>query len=133
LEEPRFDTCFACGKDNALGLKLEFSYSADKAVAEFASPACYEGYNGFIHGGIITTLMDEAMAKAILISGKRAVTAQITTHFRKPLTTGLKVLTSGWITEAKTRTIKTAAQIADATGSLIATAEAVFIVTGTKE
>ncbi|MDD2227994.1 MAG: PaaI family thioesterase [Candidatus Neomarinimicrobiota bacterium] len=130
MEEPRYDTCFACGKDNAVGLKLEFSYVGDKAVAEFTSPACYEGYRGVIHGGIITTLMDEAMAKAILISGKKAVTAQITTHFRKPLRTGLRVLASGWITASKTRTIKTAAQIADATGSVIATAEAVFIVSG---
>ncbi|PKN73573.1 MAG: PaaI family thioesterase [Candidatus Cloacimonetes bacterium HGW-Cloacimonetes-3] len=130
MEELRFDTCFACGKHNEHGLKLKFSYYEGKAVAEFASPACYEGYPGVIHGGIISTLMDEAMAKAILMSGNSAVTAQLTSHFRKPLRTGIKVLVSGWITEAKSRTIKAAAQIADATGTIIATAEAVFIISG---
>jgi uncharacterized protein (TIGR00369 family) len=130
MEEPRFDACFACGKENAMGLKLVFCYCEDKAIAEFESPVCYEGYPGYIHGGIVTTLMDEAMAKAILRTGKAAVTARLTTHFRKPLRTGMKVLASGWITEAKTRTIKAAAQIADTAGIVIATAEAVFIVSG---
>ena len=130
VEEPRFDTCFACGKDNPIGLKLHFVYTEGKAAASFFSPQCYEGYPGYIHGGIISTLMDEAMAKAILLLGKTAVTAQLTTHFRKPLKTGMQVQVEGWICEAKTRTIKTASRIIDAEGVVVAAAEAVFIVTG---
>lgn len=129
-EEQRFDACFACGANNPVGLKLSFAYEGDTAIAMFDCSKLYEGYPGFIHGGIISTLLDEAMAKAILISGKAAVTAQISVKFRNPLLVGKKVQVKGWISEAKTRTIKTAAEVVDEDGTNIASAEAVFIVTG---
>ena len=128
MEEPRFEACFACGQSNPVGLKLCFSYSDGKACATFCSSSSYEGYPGIVHGGIISTLMDEAMAKAILMQGRRAVTANLTTHFRLPLATGVQVNVSGWITELKSRTIKAAAQVIDADSNVIATAEAVFII-----
>jgi uncharacterized protein (TIGR00369 family) len=130
VEEQRFNGCFACGQDNPIGLQLCFSYQDGKAKADFTCPQLYAGYPGVIHGGIISTLLDEAMAKAILISGKNAVTAQMTVHFRQPMLSGSIVHVCGWIIEAKTRTIKTAAEIIGGEGNIIATAEGVFIVTG---
>ena len=128
MEEPRFDACFACGKDNPKGLHLEFSYSGEKASAVFHCPVEYEGYPGMIHGGIISTLMDEAMAKIILAHGKKAVTARLITHFRHPVPTGQVVTVSGWIDVAKTRSISAKAKVADASGKVLAEAEAMFIV-----
>jgi len=130
LTETRYDSCFACGRENPIGLKLQFVYDDGVACAQFGSPVEYEGYPGIIHGGIISTLLDEAMAKAILQSGKKAVTAQLSTKFRKALHTGDAVQVRGWITEAKSRTIRAEAMITGPDGEVIASSEAVFIVLG---
>jgi len=128
MAEPRFDACFACGKDNPKGLHLDFHYFGEAASALFDCPVEYEGYPGFIHGGIISTLMDEAMAKIILAKGKKAVTARLVTHFRHPVLTGKPVTVKGWIEVAKTRSISAKAEVTDAHGKVLAEAEAMFIV-----
>lgn len=57
--------CFGCGQANPVGLRLEFSQSAEGAVISNAIVSDqYEGPRGYLHGGIIATLLDEAMSKA---------------------------------------------------------------------
>lgn len=123
-----YDNCFACGTANPIGLKLNFSYDEGQALAQLQIPKLYEGYPEVIHGGIIATLLDEAMAKAVLHSGTTAFTAKLTTSYRHPLPALLPITIKGWITEAKTRTIRTAALITAAQGTIYASAEAVFVV-----
>jgi len=55
--------CFACGKDNSDGLQLKFKYSEDGSKAEttYIPPEKFQGWKDIVHGGIITTLLDELM------------------------------------------------------------------------
>ena len=57
--------CFACGKENPDGLQLEFKYSEDGSKVEttYIPPEKFQGWKGIVHGGIITTLLDEIMAR----------------------------------------------------------------------
>jgi uncharacterized protein (TIGR00369 family) len=123
-----FDNCFVCGTANPIGLKLSFSYDEDgHAHSEVTLAENFEGYPQVIHGGILSTLLDEVMAKAVIHSGKIAFTAKLQVSYRRPVKPEAKVQLEGWITESKSRTLKTAARIYDAEGSF-AEAEAVFIV-----
>ena len=61
--------CFACGPNNPIGLKLDFQFSGDSYVAKFTPSAQYQGYDGITHGGIVSTLLDEAMAKLVWVKG----------------------------------------------------------------
>lgn len=80
--------CFACGKSNPIGLKLEFSLQDGKCVAQKKVPREYQGYDGIVHGGIITTMLDEAMAKYLIMSdGVRALTAKLEIRYRQPTPT----------------------------------------------
>ena len=56
--------CFVCGKDNPLGLKIKVRYYPDALAAETALtlPREYQGWADVIHGGILSTLLDEMMA-----------------------------------------------------------------------
>lgn len=120
--------CFACGKENPLGLKLSFEFDdSGRASASFAISSSFEGYPGVIHGGIISTILDEAMAKAVIHSGKVAYTMKLNLSFRKPLPSESQVIVMGWIVEDKGRIQKTAAKLYDE-NNLYAEAEAVFIV-----
>jgi len=58
--------CFGCGPANLNGLRLEFLLASDGAVVSLpVVPEAFEGHPGFLHGGIIATLLDEAMSKAV--------------------------------------------------------------------
>lgn len=80
--------CFACGPKNPQGLKLDFYAVGDALRADFVPLKEHQGYTDIIHGGIITTILDEAMAKAAIQKGIFAVTAQITVRFKEPLKVG---------------------------------------------
>ncbi len=124
----RYDNCFVCGAANPIGLKLQFTSDADgTARAELNLRDHFEGYPGVIHGGIVSTLLDEVMAKAVLHSGKIAFTARLQVSFRHPVPANAKLHLEGWIVSSKTRTIVTAARLYDASGDY-AEAEGVFIV-----
>lgn len=128
MKEMKYANCFVCGHENPVGLKLDFAFEEQCAYTRFDSPACFEGYQGVIHGGIIATLLDEVMAKIILSKGLIAVTAELNIRYRKPLPIGLNVRVSGEITLQKSRTIHTKAILSDALGTVYAEGTAVYIV-----
>ena len=77
--------CFVCGESNREGLRLVFQYDPEvkKTTCIVRIPSRYQGATGFAHGGIIATLLDEAMAKVNGKGGIRAVTLRMTVKFRK--------------------------------------------------
>nr|MDK2851439.1 hypothetical protein [Candidatus Cloacimonadota bacterium] len=123
-----YHNCFVCGKDNPIGLKLDFEYPhPNEARASLCLSELYEGYAQIAHGGILSSLLDEVMAKAVIHSGKVAFTAKLTISFRRPLAIGKEVQLRGWIESAKSRTIHTRAELMDLDG-IYAEAEGIFVV-----
>src|SRR5437879_11953223 len=79
--------CFGCGGDNAGGMKLTFQQDNvnRRIVGRFVLGERYQGGGGFVHGGIIATLLDEAMAKVCRFREVRAVTAELTVEYLWPV------------------------------------------------
>ncbi len=83
------DMCFGCGKKNECGLKLSISYSGNRAKSKKIFEERFQGWNGIVHGGIITAAIDEVMAYAVgSATGKTGVTAELTIRFKKPVKIG---------------------------------------------
>lgn len=80
--DERNDWCFACGAKNPIGLKLAFREEAETYVTTFTAGPEHQGYDGIVHGGIISTLLDEVMARYIYSKGVNAVTARLDVRFR---------------------------------------------------
>src|ERR1700759_5258499 len=83
----RKNHCFACGKDNAQGMHLKFSLdeATRKAVCHFKLTGRYPGPPGHAHGGIIATILDEAMGKVNKFRQVVALTSEMTVNFLKPV------------------------------------------------
>ena len=126
MEEKIFDQCFACGQDNPIGLKLVFEYRDDYCISEFQLTPLFEGYPGIIHGGIVSTVLDEAMAKIILTTTTKAVTIEMNTKFKMMLKSETKYFVKAKITKNKSRTISTEASIFDEENKIVASANAKF-------
>ena len=121
--------CFACGPANPHGLQLKFHYDTETKIAstQLKLAARYQGATGYAHGGIIATLLDEAMAKANGLAGIRAVTLKMIVSYRKmvPLLSFLQL--SGRRTSKKGRKIFLRAELRDADQNLLAEARGLFL------
>ncbi len=95
LEDDHY--CFACGTENPGGLHLVFERGGRGVVAFFTPERRHQGYKGVVHGGIISTILDEAMAHAAIKACHYPVTAEISVRFRGALSVGQKVQVEGWI------------------------------------
>ena len=89
--------CFVCGKKNPDGLKINFKVSDNKIQAEFIPHSSLQGYANIVHGGIISTLLDEAMGKLAFELGINCLTAEINVRFKNPAYVGRKYLLTGEI------------------------------------
>ena len=114
--------CFACGVQNPIGLKLEFVEEGDEYVTYFTPQKEHQGWRGVTHGGIISTLMDEVMARKLHVMGIRAVTGEMCVRFRKPALVGARIRFAGRIESQSGRVILTRGIATDEDGSVIAEA-----------
>ena len=92
--------CISCSPERASGLGLEFCVRDDKGVqAEFACDQLYQGYPGFLHGGISSMLLDSAMANCLFAHQKVAMTARLIVRFLLPVVIDQPAVVKAWIRE----------------------------------
>ena len=65
-EIAKYSHCFVCGPENQIGLKARFFFDGHKAHTTVTADERFVGYHGIYHGGLLATLLDEVMIKAIL-------------------------------------------------------------------
>ncbi len=121
--------CFVCGGANPRGMYLAFEQddAARRIRGRFQLSAEYQGATGFIHGGIIATLLDEVMSKANRFRKARAVTAELNVEYLKPVLVGVDLIAEGWEIEAKGRNLFLQGEIRDAAGNLLARGRGRFV------
>ena len=126
------ERCYVCGKKNPAGLGVDFEIdkTARTIRASFIPAAMHQGYEGIVHGGILSSLLDEAMAKLAFTAGLPAVTAEITVKFKAPAAPGQELLVTGRLTQETRRLILAEAKIergpvviAEAKGKLLRTGQ----------
>ena len=124
--------CFGCGAANPAGMKLPFELDLDdrRTRGKFSLGPNYAGGAGFAHGGIIAVVLDEAMGKLSKLTGERAVTAEMSIAYCKPVPVDQEILVEGWQDEEKGRSRFRTAEIRDAHGNVLARGKGRFVVVG---
>ena len=126
----KYANCFVCGDENHHGLKAKFFYDGEKAITEVTASPDFEGYRGIYHGGVISSLLDEGMIKAILAREKYAVTVELTVRYLAPVKIGEKITFVGKVVRNKGRVTFTEGEATGAEGQVFATATAKYIEAG---
>jgi len=120
--------CFGCGPANAGGLHLEFLLAEDgRVVCLPAIPDSFEGPAGYLHGGIIATLLDEAMSKSVRARGLTAMTRQMEISYLRPVPSGAPLRVEGRLIRSEGRKHWSEARIIDARGHALAEGKGLFI------
>ena len=86
LNLPR-NTCFVCGPDNPEGMRLIFTLDEERNtfVCDFNLGVRYTGPPGHCHGGIIASILDDAMGKVNKLRHVVALTKEMTVEYLKPV------------------------------------------------
>ncbi|MDH3889617.1 MAG: PaaI family thioesterase [candidate division Zixibacteria bacterium] len=126
-EVVKYPHCFVCGDLNVHGLKAKFFYDGEKAYTELTADQSFEGYRGIYHGGIIATLLDEVMIKAVLAQPVVAVTVELTVRYLAPVNIGDRLMFTGRITGSKGRLYLTEGEVRGNDNTLRATALGKYI------
>jgi uncharacterized protein (TIGR00369 family) len=120
--------CFGCGPGNATGLHLEFLLAPDLSVVSLAAVrGGFEGPVGFLHGGIIATLLDETMSKALRARGMTTMTRQLEIDYRRPVPSGAPIRLEGRVVRSEVHKHWTEARILDVKGATLAEGKGLFI------
>ena len=125
-EIPLYSGCFVCGQENKNGLQARFFWDGEKAVCDIEASEAFAGYKEILHGGIVATLLDEIMIKALLAEGILSVTAEITVRFKKPVFTGDKLHLEGWKTEESGAVYSTKGRAVNQNSDIVAEATAKY-------
>jgi acyl-coenzyme A thioesterase PaaI-like protein len=120
--------CFVCGQDNPHGLRIRYQrQDSGEMTATWTPGSAWEGFRGIVHGGVVSTVLDEAMSKAVAATGSQALTAELRVRFRRHVTSGDAFLIRGWIVKQNRRLTETEATLTAPDGTEHAHAWARFL------
>ncbi len=107
------DGCFACGRDNPIGLQLDaFSMTDGVVTATFDPRPEYRGAGTSLHGGIAATVLDEILVWAgLLVEQVMSVTGRMEIRYRSPLEVTESIEARSWIDERNGRRLKVSGEL----------------------
>ena len=127
---PNASHCFVCGLENQFGLKLSFYIDEqDQVVSEINVPEHFQGYPGVVHGGIVATMLDETLARAVMADdpNRFMFTGRLTTRYRKPAPLGVPLKLVGKVLRDRGRVAECASYLYGPDGELYAEAEGLLM------
>jgi uncharacterized protein (TIGR00369 family) len=126
---PRTHSCFVCGESNKLGLRLLFFKDGNVVRTEYAAIPEHIGFKNTVHGGIIATLLDEAMVWACAVQTKLfAFCAELNVRFQQPLHPGDRTrIVAELVSNRRNRIFEARAELRNSAGTVLATATGKYL------
>lgn len=119
--------CFACGRKNPDGLHLTFEYEDRAVTTRHAFEKRFQGYRGVVHGGLVSTVLDEAMVTLLNHMGLLAMTAELTVRYLRPVPIGRTVTVTARLVGSRRRVHEVEAEAVLEDGQVAARAEGRFM------
>jgi len=121
--------CFGCGAENASGLRLQFEIgpNGDSYRCEFALGKEFGGPPGHAHGGIIATILDEAMSKANKLNGRVAMTRRMLVDYMRPVPLNQTLIVEGRVGGVRGRASYNHAELRNTEGVVLARSRGKFL------
>lgn len=123
-----FPMCIVCGKENPVGLRIEFRRDGDVVKAEFTPQDVHQGWPDIVHGGLLGLLLDEATIYVPRFLGFNAVTAKSELRLRQPVLVGQKLFVSAWPVRQTRKLVEAEGRIDLADGTTVAEGKALMYI-----
>jgi len=129
--QPNSKYCFGCGVENPFGLHLKFvETNPGEVVSDFTVHENYQGYPGVVHGGIVSTILDEVSGRSIMGDPDQPrfmFTAKMEVRFHKNVPVGCPLHAVGKVLKLRNRTASVTGSIYDMEGNLLAECESLLV------
>ena len=127
--------CFACGKDNRDGMHLEFVFDPvrKRFISKFRLSKRFTGPPDHCHGGIIATILDDAMSKLSKLHDVIAATAELKVEYLKPVPLHAPLRVEACELHRRGRTFIRQAEILDQQERTLAKGRGVFVIINPKQ
>jgi len=132
LKQPSSRTCFLCGRQNDIGLKIEWYNNPETNQVEgtVLIPERFNGYPGIAHGGIVAAILDETAGRAVMLDGDFSnlfVTLKLEVSYRNltPTRTPLKAV--AWVIRRGSKGVRVASELRLPDGSVTAECTALVV------
>jgi len=130
MELPHTAGCLVCGRQNPHGLRLSLHVDEGSGVvsAEFTPRPEHIGFEGIVHGGVLATVLDEAMVWAATWARKRfCVAGEMTVRFRRSAAVGEPLRVEAKVESNRSRLIQSAGTVIDSNGAVVAEATGKYV------
>jgi uncharacterized protein (TIGR00369 family) len=123
------NNCFVCGQNNPGGMRLKFILDEERQafVCKFRLGSRYTGPPGHCHGGIIASILDDAMGKVNKLHQVAALTREMTVEYLKPVPLHKLLRVEGREIEKRGRTHVNSAEILNDKNEVLARSRGIFI------
>jgi uncharacterized protein (TIGR00369 family) len=123
------NNCFVCGQHNRGGMKLKFILDEERQtfICKFRLSSRYTGPPGHCHGGIIASILDDAMGKVNKLHHVVALTREMTIEYLKPVPLHKPLRVEGHEIQKKGRTHVNSAEILNDNNEVLARSKGIFI------
>ena len=92
-ELPHTHGCFVCGESNSAGLNLRFHSDGKEVTTRFTPGIHHAGFRDTVHGGLLSTLLDEIMVWACAVQTRRfGYCAELNVRFLHPAKPGQELV-----------------------------------------
>jgi uncharacterized protein (TIGR00369 family) len=121
--------CFGCGCENQIGLHMTFETNGEQIRTRITVSSQFRGWSKLVHGGVISTILDETMSwAAITFTKKFILTKKMTIQFQRPVYVESSLCGIGYIKERTgERKAIVAGELLDDQDRVCATSEGEFI------
>jgi uncharacterized protein (TIGR00369 family) len=119
-----YQRCFVCGVQNAMGMQVEFRREGERVVADFLPKESFQGFPGVVHGGVLASLLDEALSRTALLYGEWVMTGRLEIRYRQPAVVGHVLRVTAEIEQRRARMVIARGEIALAADPAVVIAEA---------
>lgn len=136
-KQPNSAYCFVCGMENVAGVRVQFYETTGpgggrEILGRFAGQASHQGYPGRMHGGVLTGVLDEAIARAVNYGSgvhvrRWGITAELTTRFLKPVPLEVELAARGRVLTQNRRMFTGSGEILLPDGGVAVRAEGKFL------
>ena len=130
-KQPNSKMCLVCGLKNPFGLHTSFfELDNNELLAVFKPRREHQSYPGRLHGGIISTILDETIGRAIMIQSEGdiwGVTVDLQIRFKKPVPLDEELRVIGRITKDSSRFFEGTGELLLQDGTVAATGHGKYL------
>ena len=122
-----YQQCFVCGQDNEHGLRTKYRQEGPRIITVFTGEARHQGFPGVVHGGLISSLLDETMGRTALFERAWVMTGRLEVRYRQPAPLGEPLTVSAWPTRVRGQSVEARGEVRSSDGELLADGKGLFL------